>query len=339
MAEATGLLKTYFPEVWAKLTRTAIETPSTEPWHSPDATNYANEFFTNYLNGGHKFNEVVPPALRDAAWHWLRSYGGTFSFLVDLKAKVDKGLALNPKQTAGVLNCMAADVRKKLAATNPVATLPVDKLPSCKVVVPVTLVDGTVRDVKVVVDRPGPKTRWYGWVFVKTHRWKDGYSAYYVKPDGSHQNRLDRIPPMAASESEVALKKLCADPLGVIAASGHLTNRCGICNRELSDADSVRLGIGPVCLKKTQTFVSLGASGLIAPTLVAPTPAPVVPTPAAAPETPAAPLRTLAEVLAERDAKEAQTPVEAVSVDVPVERPRQARSVATRPRKNRAARE
>lgn len=308
-----------------------------------------------------KFNDTdyrVGPVLKDIGLTWLRSYTGDFKFLINLREKYNATLELSEAQWAAVLNCMLSDAR--LAQT---PTLPVDKLPACKVTIPIVAADGSTVNVKLVVDRPGPRTRWHGWVFVKSHR--PEYRQYTVNADGRHIPNFDRWG-NAGRQAEVALKKLCADPLGVIRASGHLTNRCGICNRELSDPESVRLGIGPVCLKKTQHGLALGNFGPqvspAAPVVpVVPTPAPVAPAPAPptyseeeireairealtedglmAPEKPAAPLRTLAEVLAERDAREAETPVEAVSEAVPVERPRQARSVATRPRKNRAARE
>ncbi len=44
-----------------------------------------------------------------------------------------------------------------------------------------------------------------------------------------------------------ALRAILADPMGALAAYGHLTSTCGVCGRPLEDADSVARGIGPIC--------------------------------------------------------------------------------------------
>ena len=49
-----------------------------------------------------------------------------------------------------------------------------------------------------------------------------------------------------------------ANPLEGIIKHGHETGQCGICGRRLDNADSIRLGIGPVCAEKIGAGYLLG---------------------------------------------------------------------------------
>lgn len=55
---------------------------------------------------------------------------------------------------------------------------------------------------------------------------------------------------LAPQVAEIAM-----DPLGAAVASGKKNGWCACCGKELTDPDSVKLGIGPVCAKK---FFDLG---------------------------------------------------------------------------------
>jgi hypothetical protein len=51
-------------------------------------------------------------------------------------------------------------------------------------------------------------------------------------------------------EIRAAILAICADPLGQIVAHGQKTGNCACCGRELTDAESVARGIGPVCFER-----------------------------------------------------------------------------------------
>lgn len=51
----------------------------------------------------------------------------------------------------------------------------------------------------------------------------------------------------AAADVGEALRAVAADPLAAAVAYGRSTGTCCMCGRELTDPESVRLGIGPVC--------------------------------------------------------------------------------------------
>lgn len=47
-----------------------------------------------------------------------------------------------------------------------------------------------------------------------------------------------------------SIEEIEADPVGAIKAHGIATGSCGCCGRELTDPESIAIGIGPICLAK-----------------------------------------------------------------------------------------
>lgn len=92
---------------------------------------------------------------------------------------------------------------------------------------------------KVRVRRPDDG-KWAGWIFVD-----DG--AVY----GEGQRYGRQAPGQKYSgDIEAALAAILADPMGALRRYAELTNRCGVCNRPLENAESVARGIGPVCARE-----------------------------------------------------------------------------------------
>jgi hypothetical protein len=54
----------------------------------------------------------------------------------------------------------------------------------------------------------------------------------------------------ASSESASQISEVLADPRSSAIAYGKTFGKCSVCNRDLSDPESVALGIGPVCAKR-----------------------------------------------------------------------------------------
>ncbi len=77
----------------------------------------------------------------------------------------------------------------------------------------------------------------------------------YVKRDGVY---VGRIAPAggffasrdAAPDDRGEIEKICADPLAAAVLHGQQTGRCSCCGLELTNAESIRLGIGPICREK-----------------------------------------------------------------------------------------
>lgn len=187
-------------------------------------------------NLGRKFTDAdITPALVDFATRWVATYDGDFPFLVDMAYSARRG-TLSVGKARGVLNCFRTRLPEPTPAPGePVADgLDLSALPAGRYAVP----GGDTR-LKVRIDKPD-EGRWAGWIFVKDAA-EYGYGKRYGKAAPGQPYR---------GEIQAELAAILADPAGAAAAYGHLTSRCGICNRPLEDPDSVARGIGPVCATK-----------------------------------------------------------------------------------------
>lgn len=87
------------------------------------------------------------------------------------------------------------------------------------------------------------KGKWKDWMFLATGSdYHDRKTMVMRKPDGSFVFKSAR--------GEEILSAILADPIGCMQAYGAITGRCAVCQRKLEDPESVRLGIGPVCIQR-----------------------------------------------------------------------------------------
>lgn len=95
--------------------------------------------------------------------------------------------------------------------------------------------DGTLSFLKI--DRP-LKGRWAGFAFVRLVVGGQGVADRVgtQRPGGKYQGGVQHV-----------LRAVVADPMAAIARFGQEIGRCGICGLVLTDEESRRIGIGPVC--------------------------------------------------------------------------------------------
>jgi hypothetical protein len=77
----------------------------------------------------------------------------------------------------------------------------------------------------------------------------------YVKVDGEYAGKVDPAGKFHAGwgvkiDVEADLKKIAADPAGEARLYGMRTGSCACCGRELTDPNSIAVGIGPICADK-----------------------------------------------------------------------------------------
>jgi hypothetical protein len=78
----------------------------------------------------------------------------------------------------------------------------------------------------------------------------------YVKDGSRYLGKIDQTgelrPAFGVSPEEVLEALLAAqeDPTAAAVAYGRETGSCSCCGRELTNAESIALGIGPICLEK-----------------------------------------------------------------------------------------
>ena len=77
----------------------------------------------------------------------------------------------------------------------------------------------------------------------------------YVKDDGEYAGKIDRAGKFfklreARTGIEAELIQIATDPRAAAIAHGRVTGNCSCCGRQLTDPQSIALGIGPICLEK-----------------------------------------------------------------------------------------
>ena len=102
---------------------------------------------------------------------------------------------------------------------------------------------------KVDVPEEG-KSKWYGWLFLKRQAGPDRYNVGGIRPNGQVVGKDD----YSSAYVLDVLTRITQDP-EAMARYGRELGVCGRCGLELTDDESRRLGIGPICRAK-------GATGL-----------------------------------------------------------------------------
>ena len=79
-----------------------------------------------------------------------------------------------------------------------------------------------------------------------------GLNRYDYSDNGDYAGKISpegKFFAIREARAEIAqeLQTLAADPLAALTAHGHQTGSCSCCGRLLTNEESVRLGIGPVC--------------------------------------------------------------------------------------------
>lgn len=99
-----------------------------------------------------------------------------------------------------------------------------------------------------IVGKDGSTVRMYRVSYGTAGKWKGFRFIVRLRADGGHTFQEDRI--ADAAHRAAIFAYLTAHTEECAARYGHLTNHCGMCNRVLSDPESIARGIGPICAGK-----------------------------------------------------------------------------------------
>ncbi|CAB5220331.1 hypothetical protein UFOVP238_27 [uncultured Caudovirales phage] len=166
-------------------------------------------------------------------------------FLMSVYRKWQIAGQISDKQVAGSLNTITARIRKEYKST-PVANgggmgSPTPNSLTCPDLT--NIPNGTYRHPSgITLTIKKARNRPIRWVFY-------GNKVYAVQQDDG----TCRYSLKAGSDLQVvhdALVDIVANPTAALMNYGSATGRCGLCNRELTDALSVWYGVGPICLKQ-----------------------------------------------------------------------------------------
>ena len=185
-------------------------------------------------------------AANPAEWAWMEAESPRFEFA---KAMVDSLLQwgrLTEKQMATVQRLAASAVDRKAAATAAAANAPVVEIDAIAVAFKRAKDAGLKR----------PVLRLDGFAFSLAGETSANAGGIYVKEaaEGTYLGkimggRFQRSRDCNESISAMIVAA-AADPANAAKAYGKKFGKCSICARDLSDAESVERGIGPVCASK-----------------------------------------------------------------------------------------
>lgn len=181
---------------------------------------------------------------------WLQNNANRFEFAGSLNTALHRYGSLTEPQLAAVRRCMARDDERKKEREATQAAAPVitgegfDRMLA-------TFANARASGLK------WPKLRIGEFTFALAgERSKYAGKALFVKhAEDDYCGRIDLEgrwfqAGAAGRKHEARIKEICSDPLAAAVLHGKQTGRCACCGLELTNEESVRLGIGPICREK-----------------------------------------------------------------------------------------
>lgn len=169
----------------------------------------------------------------DEAREFLSTYAGTWQFMLTLKSELEAGkLRFTERVVEVILNC-----KKREADRKPVAVVPL-------------LPEG--RHYYAVLNDSDE------WTFLRITRTERGWTYVDQIVGGGYEGFAERAQPRGRVNAQgqytgtfaSLYRKVVEAPEEAMVAFGHHIGACGYCGRQLTDAESIELGIGPVCRRK-----------------------------------------------------------------------------------------
>ena len=175
-----------------------------------------------------------------AEYQWLVAKSPSFSFASSVLSALHRYGSLTPNQLAAIQRCVAKD-----SAPRP------EPVPSAQVdVSPIEVAFNKAKDSGLGY----PKLRLGSFVFSPAPVTGKNAGSIYVKSEGVYLGKVTGgklfTSRDASPESASQISEVLADPRNAAIAYGKTFGKCSVCNRDLSDPESVALGIGPVCAKR-----------------------------------------------------------------------------------------
>jgi hypothetical protein len=183
-------------------------------------------------------------AAHPAEWAWMLARTGraTFAFPTEMIEKIEHWGDLTEGQLNAVQRLMARDAEREQAAKAVVEAAPV-----------VVEIDRlmTAFDAAIAKGVKAPKMRFDGFVASLAPASGKNPGAVYLKAGDLYLGKIAGGKLVASGEAspaqQAAVLEAMADPRAAAVAYGRRTGACSCCGRELTNALSIELGIGPIC--------------------------------------------------------------------------------------------
>lgn len=171
---------------------------------------------------------------------WIEAKAATFDFAASLRFAVMKYGDLTPNQYEAVERCMGRDQERAQRAANAPQSVAVDA----------SRIRASFEAARASgLRRPRVTIGGFEFSLAPDHGRNPG--AIYVKDNGEYVGKVlgnDFQPARGFNpERAAALQSVFADPAAAARAHGLQTGECSCCGRTLTDPESVRRGIGPIC--------------------------------------------------------------------------------------------
>ena len=177
------------------------------------------------------------------AYAWMVEASASFPFAESMLEAVQKYGDLTDGQMAAVKKCIAAREAKRTAAVERANSSPGVDTAALETAFATAVAAGLKR----------PSLRIAGLAFSRAKPDSKNPGALYVK-GGGYLGKVAGgkfVRSFACSDADEALViKVLADPKGEAIAHGKRTGSCACCGRELTNGESIELGIGPICAGK-----------------------------------------------------------------------------------------
>lgn len=169
---------------------------------------------------------------------WIDRNPG-FDFAASLRRQIEAGRQLSDKQLAAIDRCLARD------RNHPKQDAPRENL-------------GTlIHEALAVSGLRWPALRVFELVFKPAPAAGQNAGAVYItrRDGGAYLGKIDAQGAFwptgdATTEDRGVIKMVALDPAAAAKASGLQTGRCSCCGLELTNPESIELGIGPICREK-----------------------------------------------------------------------------------------
>lgn len=180
---------------------------------------------------------------------WLRDSFAKFDFARSMLEALYKYGHFTPKQEAAVRSAAAKSAERKAQWTAEKAARDANRadIDVARIATAFEAVKASglkwpkLRLADFVFSPAGENSRNPGAIYVKSHG-----DVYFGKvQDGKFARSRD-----CDAETEAAIIAAAADPFAAAVATGKQTGICACCGRELTNEESVALGIGPICRDK-----------------------------------------------------------------------------------------
>lgn len=190
--------------------------------------------------------EQITAAVGEAGLQWFSNAGSWSQFYGDLYSKALQYGSLSEKQLAAVVNGYAKqqvrDAERAAAKASREANAPVIDLTRIRELFDAAQESGLLKPALIIGSLK---------LSLAPHTGNNA-GCLYVKDNGNYAGKINPYGKFLAireARAEIAseLQALAADPLAALSAHGHQTGQCSCCGRPLTNPESVKLGIGPIC--------------------------------------------------------------------------------------------